>query len=96
MIAEERETVVLVSDGDSEVRIWTCRRQDITALKKKVAPFREGVYLDGTAWAEFKIPRGRYSVSRGIRSTVTLSPEERARRAALLAGSRRGTPPAQA
>ena len=47
MNADERETVIVLNDGNDEVRIWTCRRPDITALDRN----------DAFTCAE----RGRYS-----------------------------------
>lgn len=68
MIAAERETTVTVDDDDRVVRIYTCRRTDITALSRKLTPTRSGAYLDGTRWAEFVIPAAGYSIARGIRT----------------------------
>jgi hypothetical protein len=92
MIAEERETSITYSDADEQVLIYTCRRPDITALKKKlgqgVTLEREGVYEDGSPFAYFRIPRALFSVSRAVRSTQALSPEQRAARSERMKGIR--------
>ena len=77
MIADERETVVIVNDGSDNVSIWTCRRQEITSLSKKLTAVESGTYDDGTAWARYSIPRVRYDVARGIRTTRTLTESQR-------------------
>lgn len=85
MIAAERETTIAYTDADEFVSIYTCRRQDITTIRKKldkgVILEREGTHADGTPFAYFKIPSKRFSVSRAVQHAVTLTPEERGRRA---------------
>jgi hypothetical protein len=35
MIAEERETTVVTTDADSEVRIWSAQARYITKMRKR-------------------------------------------------------------
>ena len=88
MIAAERETTINLTDADEFAYIYTCRRQDITAPKKKVGKgvelSQEGRYKDGTAWANFRIPRKLVSVSKIVKTTRTLTPEQRAASAERL------------
>lgn len=81
MIAGERETVATLTDADDYVRVYTCRRPDITALKKKldkgVILDREGVHSDGSPFAYFRIPKSSFDISRGVKGTRTLTPEQR-------------------
>lgn len=92
MIAAERETSVAFTDADAEVSIYTCRRSDITALKKKldkgVRLHSEGTYADGTPWAEFRIPCSRFSIAKCLKATLDLTPEERQARANRVAATR--------
>ena len=82
MIAAERETTINLTDADEFAYIYTCRRQDITALKKKVGKgvelSQEGRYKDGTAWANFRIPKQLTSISKIVKTTRNLTPEQRA------------------
>ena len=86
MIAAERETVVTMTDADDVVRIWTCRRRDITAMSKKPAFCRVdgGTYEDGTEWAVFTISDRGFDVARGARGTRTLTEAQRAANADRL------------
>lgn len=80
MNADERETVIVLNDGNDEVRIWTCRRPDITALDRKDAftCVERGRYDDGTEWATCTIPRPRFSIARAARGQRVLTDEQRA------------------
>ena len=77
MIAEERETTATLIDADEVVRIYTCRRRDITALSKKAQPVESGTYLDGTRWARFEIPADRFKLATAIRAKRDLSEAQR-------------------
>ena len=80
MIAAERETTITMTDADDYALVYTCA--DITGFKKKldrgVELVSEGEYVDGTAWAEFRIPRQLAGFPRVVRATRTLTPEQRA------------------
>ena len=80
MNADERETVIVLNDGNDEVRIWTCRRPDITAMDRKEAftCSERGRYDDGTEWATYTIPRSRFSIARAARGQRVLTDEQRA------------------
>ena len=90
MIASERETTITYADADEAVQIYTCIRRDITALKKKlsrgVVLLKEGTHLDGTAYAEFQVPMRLWSVSSGIKRTVSDAEKARRRELALERG----------
>lgn len=65
----ERETIIRISDGEPEAAIWTAQRKEITALRKKPEATEAGSgFYGSTEWAEFKIPAGRWSTARGIRT----------------------------
>lgn len=95
MIAAERETSIAYTDADEYVLIYTCRRQDITALKKKldkgVVLHSEGAHQDGTPWAEFRIPLNRFSLAKCLKTTLALTPEERVARAERVTAARNRT-----
>lgn len=80
LTADERETIIRLSDGDDLVRIWTARRRDITALRKKPDATETSTGFHGTTeWAEFTIPRERWSTGRGIKGARRhLSDEQKA------------------
>ena len=90
MIASERETTITYTDTDEDVQIYTCIRRDITALKKKlsrgVVLLEEGTHLDGTAYAKFQVPRRLWSISSGIKRTVSDAEKARRRELALERG----------
>ena len=92
MIAAERETVVAYSDDNKYVNVYTCRRPDITALNKKldsgVELLREGVYRDGTIWAEYRIPMKKFSIAKAVRFTRTMTDEQREVSRVRLAAAR--------
>ena len=75
VIAEERETTITYTDADKSVSIYTCRRQDITALKRKLARGvvleAEGNYPDGTAWARFTLPRNLWRIGNAVKRAST-------------------------
>ena len=86
----EQETAIAWSRGDDEIRIWSSIPADVRELRRLVAAgsARE-VANDGDRWADFRIPRGRWSL-RGFKPVITLTDERktkltdwlRARRAA--------------
>lgn len=88
--AAERETTVTVTDADTDVRIWTARRKDITRLRKHngATEIRSG--FDGTTeWAEFTIPADKWNPATGIkRQGRKLTPEQRKAAAERLAKAR--------
>ena len=88
MIAAERETTINLTDADEYVYIYTCRRVDINALNKKldkgVERTASGSYKDGTPWANFRIPKQLTSISKIVKTTRTLTPEQRAASAERL------------
>ena len=79
--AFERETIIRLSDGDSVVSIWTARRTDITAFRKKVAAGRAVEISsgnDGTHdWAEFEVQKSDWSSARGIKTKRDMTPEQK-------------------
>lgn len=83
MIAEERETTITYTDADKSVSIYTCRRQDITALKHKlergVVLVAEGTYSDGTAWARFEIPRTLWRLGNAVKRAIPENARARGR-----------------
>jgi len=64
--ADERETIVRMNDADDLANVWTAQRPVITKLRKNPAAelLREGKH-DGSAWAEFELPKNL--VSFGVR-----------------------------
>lgn len=91
LTAEERETIIRLSDADDFVLVDTTRRVDISAFKKKedAELVAEGTF-GSTAWATFKIPKARWSSARGIKSKPrTYTEEQKKEMAARLASYRR-------
>ena len=76
--AYERETTVVMSDGDPLVRISTAQRTVITALRKKEA-FTETAtgFHEKTEWAEFTIPRKKFNLAKAVKATRVLTDEQR-------------------
>lgn len=73
---EERETTTTYTMSDSVVLIYSCIAGDIAALKRNgLTPVNEGEYNEGTAWAEFKVPKELFSIGRAIRKPRQLSPD---------------------
>jgi len=86
MNADERETTVNATDGDTTVRIWSAQRRAITAMRKhpSFTQIRTGTH-DGSVWAEFTIPADQWNVTRGAKRKGTpLSPDQREAAAARL------------
>lgn len=83
MIAEERETTITYTEADDVVSIYTCRRPDITALKRKldrgVVLEAEGNYSDGTAWARFTIPRDLWRLGNAVKRAISEADRARGR-----------------
>lgn len=67
--ALEEETTVTLSSGEELVQIWTARRKDITALRKKSAVFTEiASGFDGVHnWAEFTCELSRFNIASAAR-----------------------------
>lgn len=90
MIASERETTITYTDADEAVQTYTCIRRDITALKKKlsrgVVLLEESAHLDGTVYAKFQVPMRLWSISSGIKRTVSDAEKARRRELALERG----------
>lgn len=85
--AEERETVVTVSDADDVVNVWTAQRSVITRLRRDAA-FTETASGDG--WATFTIPADLWSPV-GVKRKRSLTPEAKeAQRARFALISRQG------
>ena len=65
------------------VSIYTCRRPDITALKRKldrgVVLEAEGNYSDGTAWARFTIPRDLWRLGNAVKRAISEADRARGR-----------------
>jgi hypothetical protein len=80
--AQERETVIVVNDGEGVASVHTWQRRIITQLKKNPAArlVDEGRF-EGSAWAKFELPKNFISFRSKTRS---LSDEEKSRRAAQL------------
>lgn len=91
MRKSEQETSVNYEGDSEEVRIFSCIRKDITALKKsgKFTLVDEGKYVDGSIWAEFTIPVENFSVARGAKSQRKLTDEQRQALADRLANARK-------
>jgi hypothetical protein len=80
----ERETVVLINDEDNFAEITTHQRTWVTKLRKNPAAEEiEDLSYGSTTGARFRIPAKLISVRTKTRS-VTLSEEEKARRAQRL------------
>lgn len=93
MIAEERETSIAYTDADRWVSVYTCRRSDIAALKKKlgkgVTLTGEGSHRDGTPYAYFQIPRELFSVSKCVKAVQALTLDQRVERSERMKKNRR-------
>lgn len=79
MLNSERETSIAYTDADEYVRIYSCIRKDITAMKKKeqFKLHQEGVYEDGTPWATFHVPRDKFDVARAAKTTRSMTEDQR-------------------
>ena len=75
----ERETTVTYTAADDLVRIYTCIRRDITALKKKdqFTVESEGRTKDGTPYCNFTIPVEKFNLANAAKRTLNLSEEEK-------------------
>jgi hypothetical protein len=89
LTADERETVILLSDASDTAEIYTHQRRMITKLKKCGAAklVEEGVH-SGCAFARFELPARRLSFRSGTAKRV-LSAEQKAAQADRLAKMRR-------
>lgn len=78
LTSEERETVVTVTDSSDVVNIWTCRRKDITRLRKhdSYTQIRSGFH-GSTEWAEFTIPADSWNPATGAKRKRVLTEEQR-------------------
>ena len=78
--AYERETTVVMSDGDPLVRINTMQRTVLTKLRKKPEVFTEikSGFCGNFEWAEFTCPRNRFNLGAAARAPRELSDEQRA------------------
>ena len=90
LTALERETVITLNDEEELAHVHTSQRPVITKLRKNPAAtlLDEGRF-EGTAWAEFELPK-KLSSFRSGRVKIELTDEQRQVRAARL----RGKPPA--
>ena len=88
MIAEERETVLAFTDADDRVMIYTCRRPDIRALRRRagVTEVDSGTYPDGTPWARFTVPVDRFALASAVKR-----PASERQRAALAAARQKSS-----
>ena len=76
---DERETTITCTDGDDEVRIWTCQRRFITKLRHNpnFTEVNSGRF-GSTEWAQFTIPAERWNPATGAkRSRAPLTDEQR-------------------
>ena len=82
--ADERETIVRMNGADDLANVWTAQRPVITKLRKNPAAelLREGKH-DGSAWAEFELPKNLVSFRRPMPKRE-LSEGERQERSARL------------
>lgn len=87
----EQETAIAYSAADDTVQIWTCIPADVRALRKddRFTETKSGTYNDGTDWAQFEIPRKRWSTPRGARTTRAMTDEQRAAAADRLRNARK-------
>lgn len=75
----ERETTMTGTDGHDKVYIYSCRRKDISALKRRgVTVTEEGVYADGTVYAFMEVPSELVNFALAVRFRRTFSDEQRA------------------
>ena len=92
LTAPERETIVNMTDADDTVRIWTCQRTVLTALRRKPEHFTEvgSGYYGTTPWAEFTTVTDRWNLATGARRKGTPRPSLRGPGApSLTVGSER-------
>lgn len=77
--ASERETAANYTDGDEVVRIFTCIRRDITAMRKKeqFVEIKTGFYPGKVMWSEFEILREDFDIARAAKTKRNLSDEQR-------------------
>lgn len=52
----ERETLIMLNDGEEWAEIWTAQRPRITQLKARGAALIEEGRVDDTAFAKFRLP----------------------------------------
>jgi hypothetical protein len=78
LTAPERETIITLNDEDDLARVYTAQRPWITKLKKNPAAtlIEEGNF-EGSAWAEFEVPKALLSI-RSKRVKRDLTQEQRA------------------
>ena len=79
---EEQETTVNVSSADSVARIWTTRPSDIRAMRRRRDQFTEvdsGFYDETSEWAQFELPRHRFSVAAGAKRVMSDAQRDKAR-----------------
>lgn len=79
--ADERETVLTMSDADDVVRVWSAQRRQISALRANPlwTEIRSGS-IEGTPFAEFTAPAEGFIVAKGAKRTRNVSDEARAAR----------------
>lgn len=80
----ERETIILLNDGEDVARIRTHQRKVITQLKKNPSAvlLDEGVF-EGTGWAEFTIPASLVSFRKQERKQLTQEQRDKMRAAIM-------------
>ena len=77
LVAEERETVITVTDADELVRIWSAQKRSITKMRKNPAFTEVGHGVHGTTeWAEFTTPADRWSPC-GVKRRTNLTKQQR-------------------
>lgn len=79
--ADERETIIRLSDGDDTISIWTAQKSVIKALRAKGIEEISHNEYEGSPQAEFRLPADSWNVISGIRYKMRLTDEERERRA---------------
>lgn len=91
MIASERETTVNIVDDDDLVYIWSARRKDITAMRRKAGLFTEVAtnLIDETQCVSFTAPRAHFNIASAIRAPRELTDDQRGARRNQLASARK-------
>jgi len=84
--ASERETVILGSDAEDLITIWTAQRATITRLRgNPSARETESGFYGTSAWAKFEMPANLLSFRSG---RIRLTDEQRQARADLMRRNR--------
>lgn len=73
--ASERETIFVISDDVREWIVYSCRRSDITSLKKNpdFVITEEGTYKGGTPYVHGTLPMGGIAIRKKSAGTIKRS-----------------------